>query len=105
MSGLLLHARATVICAHVGQARPAVPSTRVQLGGQPAVMLRVPYTVTGCTNPPNAGGPCVTARWTKGATRILIEGSRALLTDSTATCLPTGTPLRPVATQLRVQGS
>ncbi len=105
MSGLLLHARATVICAHAGQARPAVPSARVQLGGQPAVMLPVPYTVTGCTLPPVAGGPCVTAKWITGATRVLIEGSPALLTDSKATCVPTGAPLTPVITQLRVQGS
>jgi hypothetical protein len=36
---------------------------------------------------------------------VLIEGSPALLTDSTATCVPTGTPLNPVSTQTRVQGS
>ncbi len=105
MSGLLLHDQATVICAHAGQARPTTPSTRVQLGGQAAVMLPVPYTVSGCTLPTNAGGPCVTAQWIVGATRVLIEGSPALLTDSTATCVPTGTPLNPVATQPRVQGT
>lgn len=105
MSGLLLHDQATVICAHAGQARPTVPSTRVQLGGQVAVMLPVPFTITGCTLPPNAGGPCVTAQWIMGATRVLIEGSPALLTDSTATCVPTGTPLTVVVTQLRVQGA
>jgi hypothetical protein len=105
MSGLLLTTQATVICAHAGQARPTVPSPRVQLGGQPAVIFPTPYTVAGCTLPPQAGGPCVTAEWIAGATRILIEGSPALLTDSKATCVPTGTPLTPVVTQLRVQGS
>jgi Domain of unknown function (DUF4280) len=105
MSGLLLDAQATVLCAHAGQARPAVPSTRVQLGGQAAVMLPVVYTVAGCSLPPNAGGPCATAQWTTGATKVLIEGSPALLTDSTATCVPTGTPLNVVSTQTRVQGS
>jgi hypothetical protein len=105
MSGMLLDAQATVICAHAGQARPTAPSTRVQLGDQPAVMLPLPYTVTACTLPPNVGGPCVTGQWVAGATRVLIEGSPALLTDSTAICMPTGTPLTPVATQLRVQGS
>ena len=103
--GLLLDSQATVLCAHAGQARPTVPSTRVQLGGQPAVTLSSPYTVAGCSLPPNAGGPCATAQWTTGATRVLIEGSPALLTDSTATCVPTGTPLNPVSTQTRVQGS
>ena len=105
MSGPLLDAQATVLCAHAGQALATVPSTRVQLGGTPAVMLPVPYTVAGCTLPPVAGGPCVTAQWVMGATRVLIEGSPALLTDSIAICVPTGTPLNPVVTQVRVQGS
>ena len=105
MSGLLLDAQATVLCAHAGQALPTVPSTRVQLGGQPAVMLPVPYAVAGCALPPIAGGPCVTAQWIMGATRVLIEGSPALLTDSTGTCLPTGASLTPLVTQLRVRGS
>lgn len=105
MTGLLLDAQATVLCAHAGQALPTVPSTRVQLSAQPAVMLPVPYTVAGCTLPPVAGGPCVTAQWIVGAIRVLIEGAPALLTDSTAICVPTGTPLTPVVTQLRVQGS
>jgi hypothetical protein len=105
MSGLLLAAQATVICAHAGQASPTMPSTRVQLGGQPAVMLPVPYTVAGCALPPNVGGPCVTAQWIVGATRVMIEGSPALLTDSMAICVPTGTPLTTLVTQLRVQGT
>jgi len=105
MSGLLLDAQATVLCAHAGQAQPTVTSTRVQLGGQPAVMLQAPYTIAGCSLPPNAGGPCATAQWTTGATKVLIEGFPALLTDSTATCVPTGTPLNTVSTQTQVQGS
>lgn len=105
MSGLLLHAQATVLCAHAGQARPTVPSTRVQLGGQPAVMLPVPYLVTGCPLLPNAGGPCISAQWVTGALRVLVEGSPALLVNSTSICVPTGTPLTPVVTQVRVQGS
>jgi hypothetical protein len=105
MSGQLLDDQAVVLCAHGGQARPTVTSTRVTLGGQPAVIQPSPYTVAGCSLPPNAGGPCATAQWTTGATKVLIEGSPALLIDSTATCVPTGTPLNPVSTQTRVQGS
>jgi hypothetical protein len=105
MSGLLLHAQATVLCMHGGQARPTVPSPRVQLGGQPAVTMSAPYTVSGCALPPNAGGPCVVAQWTVAATRVLIGGVPALLMDSRSTCVPTGTPLNPVVTQPRVQGT
>ena len=105
MSGFLLHAQALVLCAHAGQARPIVPSTRVLLGGLPAVMQPGPYSIVGCPLPPNAGGPCVTAQWATGALRVLVEGAPSLLMDSTAICVPTGTPLTPVVTQFRVQGS
>jgi len=105
MSALLLHAQATVLCTHGGQAQPTVPSPRVQLGGQPAVTVSATYVVAGCALPPNAGGPCVTAQWTVAATRITIGGVPALLMDSQSTCVPTGTPLNPVVTQLRAQGS
>jgi hypothetical protein len=105
MSALLLHAQATVLCTHGGQAKPTRPSTRVQLGGQPAVTVSAAYVVTGCPLPPNAGGPCLSAQWTVAATRVLIDGAPALLMDSSSTCVPTGAPLNPVNTQLRVQGT
>jgi hypothetical protein len=104
MPGPLLHQGATVICAHAGQAQPTSPFPRVRLGGQPVVTLSTPYTVTACPLPPQAGGPCVTAQWIVGATRVRAGGVPVLLTDSRSVCVPTGTPLTPVVTQLRVRG-
>jgi hypothetical protein len=105
MPGFLLHLGATVTCAHGGQAQPTVPNPRVQLGGQPVVTLATPYVVAGCPFVPPAPGPCVTAQWIRGATRVLIGGVPSLLQDSSAICVPTGTPLTPVVTQLRVKGT
>ena len=82
-----------------------MPSPRVQLGGQPAVTVSAAYVVTGCALPPNAGGPCASAQWTKTATRVTLGGVAALLMDSKSTCIPTGSPLNQVVTQLRVQGT
>ena len=62
----LAHQGAVVICAHGGQAMATTPNPRVTVGGQPTVALSAPWTVAGCTLPPNAGGPCVTAQWTSG---------------------------------------
>ena len=104
MPGRLLHEGATVICAHAGQAKPTVPALRVRVGGQPVVTLSTPYIVTGCPLPSNAGGPCVTAQWIVGATRVRAGNVPVLLTDSQAICTPTGTPLTPVVTQLRAKG-
>jgi len=105
MPGFLLHAGATVLCAHGGQALPTVPNPRVLVSGQPVTTQPNPYTVAGCAFPPSAGGPCVTAQWVVGALRVLAGGQPVLLQSSVAICAPTGTPLNVVVTQTRVRGT
>ncbi len=106
MPGTLLHLGATVMCAHGGQAQPTAPNPRVTVSGQPIVTLSAPYVVAGCAlpPPPAANGPCVTAQWISGATRVTSNGQPVLLLDSQAICAPTGTPLLIVMTQTRVTG-
>jgi hypothetical protein len=104
MPGQLLHFGATVLCSHAGQAQPTTPNPRVTLGGQQLVVLTTPYTVAGCPLPPQAGGPCVSAQWIVGATRVLAGGTPVLLQDSRSVCVPTGTPLTPTVVQVRVMG-
>lgn len=104
MPGLLLHAGATVLCAHAGQAQATVPNPRVRVSGQPVTTLGPPYAVAGCVLPSTAGGPCVTANWMVAATRVRAGGQPVLLRDSVAVCVPTGTPLTVVVTQPRVRG-
>ena len=95
-----------MLCAHGGQAQPTVPSPRVKVSGQPVAIQPVPYVVAGCAFVPPAGnGPCVTAQWVTAATRILVGGVPVVLQDSRAVCVPTGTPLSVVLTQLRTKGS
>ncbi len=106
MPGFLLHAGATVLCAHGGQALPTVPNPRVLVSGQPVTTQPNPYTVAGCAFvPPGGNGPCVTAQWVVGATRVLAGGQPVLLQTSVAICTPTGTPLNVVVTQTRVRGT
>ena len=104
MPGFLLHVGATVLCSHAGQAQPTVPNPRVTVSGQPTVAMTSPYVVAGCSLPPPsaANGPCVTAQWISGATRVSSNGQPLLLLDSQAICAPTGTPLTVVLTQTRV---
>jgi hypothetical protein len=106
MPGFVLHAGATVLCAHGGQASPVTPSPRVRAGGQPAATMSGPYSIAGC--PLNVSGspvPCVTAQWVVGATRVRSMGSPLLLQDSQAICAPNGTPVTVVTTQARVRGT
>jgi hypothetical protein len=104
MPGFIVHVGATVLCAHAGQAQPTVPNTRVTVGGQPSVTITGPYTVAGCTMPPppSGNGPCVTAQWLTGSTRVTSNGQPLVVLSSQAICAPTGTPLMITVTQTRV---
>lgn len=102
MPGPILHLGATVICSHGGQATPAAPFARVVVSGQPVATLASPYLVAGCPLPPAAGGPCVTAQWITGATRVLAGGAPVLVQSGSAICAPTGVPLVVLMAQPRV---
>ncbi|HEX4708657.1 MAG TPA: hypothetical protein VH229_13115 [Candidatus Udaeobacter sp.] len=104
MPGFLVHVGAQVLCAHGGQAQPTAPNPRVTVSGQPTVLMTTPYAVAGCAlPPPTAGnGPCVTAQWLSGTTRVTSNGQPLLVQSSQAICAPTGTPLMIVVTQTRV---
>jgi len=95
-----------VLCSHGGQAQPTVPNPRVSVSGQPTVAMTSPYVVAGCAfpPPPAANGPCVSAQFITGSTRITSGGQPLLLLDSQALCVPTGTPLLITVTQVRVTG-
>lgn len=104
MPGFLVHVGAQVMCAHGGQATPTVPNLRVTVSGQPTVTIAAPYVVAGCAfpPPPNGNGPCVTANWLMGTTRVLSNGQPLVCQSSQAICVPTGTPLIIAVTQPRV---
>lgn len=105
MPGFLLHPGATVQCVHAGQATPTVPNPRVIVGGQPTVTLAAPWTIAACPLPPSGGGPCVTAQWTVGTTRVTSNGQPLVIFGGAATCVPTGVPLLSIQSQTRVTGT
>lgn len=99
----------TVACAHQAPARPGPGDPRVRLDGAPVVPASTVYTVTGCPQPPPtaANGPCATSTppWSGTTLRVKAGGQALVLRESTVTCVPTGTPLRVSATQMRVRAS
>jgi hypothetical protein len=104
MPGFMLHLGAAVACSHGGDAQPVTSNPRVLLSGQPAVTLASHYAVSGCglRPPPASTGPCRTAHFVAGTTRIKIAGQPALLHNSGSICAPSGAPLRALTTQTRV---
>jgi hypothetical protein len=73
------------------------------VSGQPTVLMTSPYVIAGCTfpPPPAANGPCVTAQWITGTTRVMSNGQPLLVQSSQGICAPTGTPLLILVTQTR----
>jgi hypothetical protein len=104
MGAFAVQMGATVICAHAGQAMPTVPSTRVLLGNQPAITLSSPWTVAGCGLTGSAP-PCATAQFVVGTIRVTANGTPLVIQTGTSTCVPTGTPLQVLVTQLRVSAT
>lgn len=103
MPGFLVQVGATVTCSHAGQAQATVPNPRVTVSGQPTVFTTGPYVVAGCAlpPPPTANGPCVSAQWLTGTTRVLSNGQPLVVQSSTSLCAPSSTPLLILVTQLR----
>jgi hypothetical protein len=105
MPAPVLHLGATVMCMHAGQATPAAPFPRVLVSGQPVVTLTSPYVVTGCALTGTSAPPCVTAQWIAGALRVLAGGAPLLTFAGQSICMPSGSPLLPVASQPRVMAT
>lgn len=107
MPGFILHQGATVLCMHGGQAQATAPNPRVKVGGQMVVTQSAPHTVAGCpfTTPAGSPLPCVTAQWVTAAVRVKAGGLPVLLQDSQAVCVPNGTGVNIVMTQVRVKGT
>lgn len=102
MPGPIFHLGSTVLCLHGGQALPLTPFPRVLVSGQPVVTIASLYAVLGCPFVPPANGPCVTAQFISGATRVFAGGAPVIVQGSFSVCVPTGTQLLPLGAQPRV---
>ena len=101
--GYLVTQTANVVCMHGGQGQPIAVSPRLQIDKQPVILQTSNYTIAGCSNIPEAGGPCASGQWLQGAVRVKSQGMPLLLNMSQGVCAPTGVKLTVVMTQLRVQ--
>jgi hypothetical protein len=100
MPGPILHAGAVVFCAHAGPATPLAPNPLVLVSGQPVVTLASPWQITGCALSSTPNPPCVTGQFIVGSVNVLVSGSPVALLTGTSTCVPTGTPMLPVSSQI-----
>jgi hypothetical protein len=102
MPGMLIQQGAVVMCAHGAPAMPTIPNPSVLLMGLPSCTLPGPWAVAGCPAAAALMPPCVTATWVMGTTRVMSFGQPLLVQSGVSICTPSGLPLVPVVTQLRV---
>ena len=105
MPGFLLHAGATVLCSHAGQAMPVVPNPRVTVSGQPTALVPDPWVIAGCPGVPPAIPPCVTGQWILGSTRVTSNGMPLVIAGGQGIGIPPSTPLIPVVMQTRLNAT
>ena len=90
MPGPLYHVGATGMCPHGAPVNTISTNARVLVSGQPVAVFSDTTTIAGCPfNIPAIPKPqpCVTVRWLVPATRVLVNGTPALLQTSTGLCL------------------
>jgi hypothetical protein len=102
MPGPILHAGAVVSCAHQGVAQPTSPFPRVLVNGMPVAMMPPPWAVAGCVNPPQAGGPCVTALFNNPAKRVFVNVAVPVLLIDSIGMANNGLPVLAKSAQPRV---
>lgn len=102
MPGMLVQQGAMVMCMHGAPAMPTVPNPRVLLSGMPSCLMPSPWLVTGCPAAAALMPPCVTATWTAGTVRVFSQGQPLVVQTGVSMCAPSGLPLLPLLTQLRV---
>jgi len=105
MPGFLLHDGATVQCAHGGRGKPIATNPKVSVSKQQTVFLSMQWSISGCANPPSAGGPCTMGTFTVGTTRVTSNSQPLAIFGGTGTCIPTGVPLLTISSQTKVTGT
>ena len=98
----ILTKSSVMTCAHQGQVQVNASQSKVTVDGHPVLTQTVIPSISGCSLPPPAGGPCGTATFAVAATRVRASGVPVVLKNAVAPCTPTGTPLTVMLTQTRV---
>ena len=103
----ILTTASTVMCPHGGSLKLTTSNQIAIISGAPALLLTDVHQVGGCPFllPNGKPQPCVTARWTSGATQAKLWDIPMLLQNSVGLCfsaeqIPQGPPVVAAVQQL-----
>ena len=88
MSAPILTTQSTVTCTHGGTVSLSTSNSVALIDESPALLETDVHTVSGCpfTLPGPVSSPCMTVRWSAGATQAKVNGTPVLLQTSVGTC-------------------
>jgi hypothetical protein len=88
MGANILDLGCTIQCPHGGQATVTPGHTKVNVGGNLALLATDTMLIGGCTFAPGGvPSPCVSIQWTGPAIRDTVNGTPVLLQTSVGLCL------------------
>jgi hypothetical protein len=85
----ILDTGCTIQCPHGGQATLTTANSKVQVGGNYALLATDMLTISGCTFtvPPGTPMPCLTIQWSAPATKVMVTKQPVLLDSSVGLCI------------------
>ena len=87
MAGRFLTTQSTILCPHGGNLVLVTTQAKADAGRSQILLETDVHQVAGCTfNVSGAPSPCLTVRWSAGATRVTANGTATLLESSVGTC-------------------
>jgi hypothetical protein len=105
MSVPVLTTQSTVLCTHGGTVTLTTSNTQALIDRSPALLETDVHPVVGCpfTLPSATPSPCVTVRWSAGATQAKVNGVPVLLQSSVGVCYSAAQAPQGTATIAQVQ--
>lgn len=87
MGSPILTTNSTLMCPHGGSVNLKTSNVDMKIQDAPALLVTDIHTVTGCPFMiGNTSSPCVTIRWSVGATQTNVHGTAVLLKNSVGLC-------------------
>lgn len=87
MGAAILTTNSTLMCPHGGSVNLQTSNVDVKIQDAPALLVTDIHSVAGCPFMiANAPSPCLTVRWSVGATQTNVHGTAVLLQNSVGLC-------------------
>ncbi len=100
MSAPILTTASSILCPHGGRATLISSAAQLTVGGARPLLISDTHPIVGCSNP----APCLTLRWTTGASSVMAHGLPIVTQANPGVCYG-GTPSPATIAQTQLAAS